>query len=112
MNRRFCKPVQVWWANLDPTVGSEQRGVRPVYIAHKFSQNLIWVFPLTSRKKEGDWYLPFLFGGQSEPESFVVLSQSRTIDAKQLMRKMGKASLDQFAEIKEAFISMISKVRR
>lgn len=113
MSEKYCKPGQVWWANLSPTMGKEQYGVRPVYIAHKFSQELLWVFPLTTKHKKGTWFIPFLFEKQQEASSFLILSQSRTIDKKRLIRKMGKANLYQFHLIMKAFFTLMKakKVR-
>lgn len=103
MKQKFCKPGQVWWVDLNPIIGSEQRGVRPVYIAHQFSRDLLWVFPLTTKNKTGSWYLPFFFDEQFPPRSNLILSQSRTIDRKRLIRKIGKAHVSEFGRVMIAF---------
>lgn len=106
MKRKDCKAGQVWWAQLEPTVGSEQRGLRPVYVAHKFDEHLLWAFPLTTKKKTGSWYIPFLLEGQEAPTSSVILSQSRTIDSKRLVRKIGKANIQEYHKISKAFYKL------
>ena len=50
------KRWQIYWANLDPVVGSEQSGHRPVIIVSADEANIlnqVTVIPLTSCKKDG-----------------------------------------------------------
>ena len=84
----------IFFANLDPVMGSEQGGVRPVLIiqndvGNRFSPTVI-VAAITSSKKKGN--LPTHIAVKGLPdfsgESYILLEQLRTIDKKRLMNKV------------------------
>ena len=88
---------EVWWASLGCNIGFEQDGKnanfeRPVLVIKKFSRDLLWVLPLTTKNKNGPFYHSFEF---QEGVSTVILSQLRSISSKRLKRKMGKITFEQ-----------------
>ena len=99
----------IYIADLDPVIGSEQGGKRPVLLLQNDTGNLhgptLIVAPITSHtdKKpnlpthcifEG---IPFLLG-----PSVVMLEQIRTIDKARIRRYLGSLSFAQMAEIDPA----------
>ena len=100
---------EVYIATLDPTVGSEQSGTRPVLILQNnsgnfFGQTLI-VAPITSKfwKKPHQGThclltdLPFLSG-----PSTVQLEQIRTIDKSRVRRYLGRLPRAKMDEVDDA----------
>ncbi len=84
-------------ANLDPVVGSEQAGTRPVIIVSDEGYNrrmpLTTVLPLTSRKPGRNVYLNevLLESGTAglSLESIVLVPQVRTISKRRLLTPLG-----------------------
>jgi mRNA interferase MazF len=81
----------VWWVNLDPTVGHEQGRKRPSVIVstNKFNQgpsSLVMVVPITTKNRELNTWVPVEppEGGLREP-SFVMCDQLRTISRNRLL---------------------------
>lgn len=89
---------EVWWASLGENIGSETNGKhfhfeRPVIILKKFSQDMLFALPTTSKQKQGSWYHAVKIDGMN---CSVVLSQGRTLSAKRLIRKMDIISPEDF----------------
>ena len=89
---------EIWRANLDPVVGSEQGRTRPVLILSSTALNQILpvvnVLPITSRKSNRRVYpnealLPINVGGLTS-ESIVLCYQIRTLDKQRLTKRLGK----------------------
>lgn len=85
----------VFLADLNPTLGSEQRGTRPVLVVSSelFNQILpaITVLPLTSTKRRiypAEVPLPVGAAGQPQ-ESIILAHQIRTIDKRRLQHCYG-----------------------
>ncbi len=96
----------IYYANLNPFVGSEQGGKRPVLVLQNndgnfFSSTLI-IAPLTTRvyKKQDlpTHYIIEKAKGLAYP-SIVMLEQIRTIDKKRIISYLGKVGKDQMEEI-------------
>ena len=98
----------IFYANLSPTVGSEQSGIRPVLIiqndvGNKYSTTVICL-AITSKVKK---ILPThvsLKGGHFGllEDSIILAEQVRTIDKKRIVSKIG--SVDEYIldEVKKA----------
>ena len=87
----YFKPREIWYASLGVNIGFETDGKndkfeRPILIIRVFSNDVLWVLPLTSRDKRGKYYYQFNFG---DKKSAVMLSQIRLISSKRLLRKIG-----------------------
>ncbi len=100
---------EVWWVSLGENIGSEASGKnfhfeRPVVIVKKFSKDMIFVIPTTTRDKFGSWYQPIEYGAI---KTQAVLAQARTISAKRLIRKIGNLSPERFQPLVDAFVALI-----
>ena len=86
----------VYYADLNPVIGSEQGGVRPVVvlqndIGNKYSPTTI-VAPMTTKTKT---YVPMHVKLKEDflaKNSILLLEQIRTIDKRRLLSKMGSIS--------------------
>jgi len=88
---------EIWLANLDPVVGSEQGRTRPVLVLSSTALNqvlpVVNVLPITSRKSNRRIYpneslLPVNTAGLTS-ESIVLCYQIRTLDKQRLIKKFG-----------------------
>lgn len=101
------KRGDVFFADLDPVLGSEQGGIRPVLvvqnnIGNRYSPTLV-VLPLSTAKKN---YLPthiHICGSKSLPRDSIVLAeQIRTIDRYRLREYVGSIDKEIMVEINRA----------
>lgn len=84
----------ILWAGLDPTVGHEQAGRRPVLIVSRTRFNeassTAIAFPLTSQPQRlGYPFTAQVPGGILDKPSWVKLTQVRTIDVRRLGAELG-----------------------
>ena len=89
---------EVWFADLDPTVGHEQAGRRPVLVlsVDAFNQSpagLVVALPITSRLRGIPWHVPVSppEGGLTLP-STILCEALRSVSRSRLERRMGVAS--------------------
>ncbi|MFA6410847.1 MAG: type II toxin-antitoxin system PemK/MazF family toxin [Candidatus Buchananbacteria bacterium] len=97
----YFKEREMWWASLGMNIGYETDGKndkfeRPILIIKVFNRDVMWMLPLTSKEKTGQFYHQFKFG---DANSTVILSQLRLISKKRLLRKIGMMSEKDFIEI-------------
>jgi mRNA interferase MazF len=105
----FFKEREVWWCSLGVNVGYEIYGKghifsRPVLVLRKFSRSSFLGVPLTSKRKEGDYYYPLDFCGKN---GSVLMTQFRVMDSRRLSKIMGTIGKNHFEEIKTALKSLI-----
>ncbi len=97
----YIKRGDVFFANLDPVVGSEQGGNRPVIVLQNSNENnncpTLLIAPITSKSTKKTYLCThcvieseFLDKG-----SLVLLEQMRTIDKKRLGRYLGRIDYTQ-----------------
>lgn len=99
----------IFFANLDPGVGSEQQGRRPVLVlqnnvGNKFSPTII-VAPITSYIQKNRLPTHVLITEEIsglDRDSIVLLEQIRTIDKKRLLGKIGELSKVALMRIEQA----------
>lgn len=109
----ILKRGDIYLADLDPVVGSEQGGLRPVLIiqndiGNRYSPTCI-VAAVTSRCNKKFW-LPthvLLHCTQLDKESVVLLEQIRTIDRRRLGMHIGQVEKIDLVEIDEALIKSL-----
>ncbi len=82
----------VWFVNLDPTLGKEQQGLRPVMVVSEQAFNRIGlsvVCPITQGGQTSRFagFAVTLMGSGSETQGLVMCNQPRTID---LMARNGR----------------------
>ncbi len=103
---------------LDPTVGHEQRGVRPCVVVSDPAVNadqrfpLIAVVPLTGTSGQGALY-PQLSPGASglSKTSFALVDQIRSIDKRRIVRMYGSIALEELKALDqgiELFLGLAS----
>jgi mRNA interferase MazF len=82
----------VYLADLNPTIGREQQGKRPVLIISNNYENLldvVTILPLTSLKKNRRVYPnEFLLKHELEKPSLVLCQQIRTISKQRLVKRL------------------------
>jgi mRNA interferase MazF len=105
------KRGEIYWANLQPRSGSEQRGNRPVIIiSHDgFNQNPRWrsiiVIPVSTSSAQAKRgltaiLLPKETGGLTQ-ESVALCHQITTLDRAKLTDKIGELSSEWLKQIEE-----------
>lgn len=100
----------VYFASLDPVVGSEQGGTRPVVIIQNSLGNMhspTVVAAITSKNKKPD--MPTHVQVLSDEsvlykDSIIMLEQVRTIDKSRLLNYMGRLDDETMKEIDRAYL--------
>lgn len=89
------KRFDVWWVNLDPTVGREINKKRPCIVVSPDVMNdrlqTVLVVPMTSGGFEFPTRLPVIFKGK---EGFLLLDQMRAVDKVRLAESPGKLPVE------------------
>jgi mRNA interferase MazF len=102
----------IYWANLNPTVGHEQSGLRPVLVLsrdifNKHSGTVIAV-ALTNQLQKAGYPLTLELSSVKLPKkSWVKISQIRTLSIKRLGKRIGKASEKELEQIIEGLNEII-----
>lgn len=105
----------IYCADLNPVVGSEQGGIRPVIviqndIGNKHSTTLIVAAVTTKIRKKKQMPTHYLIQNNpafSEP-SVVMLEQIRTIDKKRIEGYLGKATKSEMLGIDKALLASVA----
>lgn len=97
---------QVWWVNLDPTIGSEIRKTRPAVIVSpdelNAHLNTVVVVPLTSGRP-----YPFRIPTKIEGKPGVAaVDQVRTIDKQRLVKRIRTLTSRELNPILDALVEM------
>jgi mRNA interferase MazF len=100
------------WADLNPVLGSEQGGLRPVLIlSHNvFNERsgTVIAVALTSQPQRAGYPLTFELSNEKLPKkSWVKISQIRTFSVERLRKKFSKASDEELAIIVEGLNEII-----
>lgn len=104
---------EIYWADLNPTIGNEQRGLRPVLVLskdvfNKFSGTIIAV-ALTSQPPKADFPLTLELSNSKLPKkSWAKIGQVRTLSIKRLGKKIGKVQTKELDLIVEGLNEIIS----
>jgi len=81
----------IYWADLNPAIGREQAGYRPVLVVSNNIENqmeIVTVIPITSRKKGRRIYPNEVLINLQNKEAILLCHQIRTISKKRLNKKM------------------------
>ena len=107
----IVKRGEVYFANLDPAIGSEQGGIRPVVIVqndigNKYSPTVIAAAITSQKYKTG---LPTHIKVNADgcglaKDSIVLLEQVRTIDKRRLKEKIGAIDSNKMESIDKALL--------
>lgn len=91
----MVKRGEVYWVNLDPTIGTEIQKTRPALIVSPDDMNAalprVIIAPLTSQGQPLGCRPKVKFAGKS---ALILLDQIRSVDKRRLAGKMGKIELD------------------
>lgn len=100
---------EVRWCRIGINVGNEILGKgdfarRPVLVLKKFSGDVFFGLPLTSKIHEGDWYYIHVHDNVSQS---IILNQGRLLDRKRLEDKMFEISEKELRKVKEVYCKLI-----
>jgi mRNA interferase MazF len=103
----------IYWADLNPTKGHEQAGVRPVVIiSHDVFNNksgTVIAMAITSQPQRAGFPLTHeLRSGDLPKQSWVKISQVRTISTSRLDKKVGRVDSGELEIIVEGLNEIIS----
>jgi len=104
---------EVYWANLNPTRGHEQSCVRPVVIiSHDVFNNrsgTVIAMAITSQPQQAGFPLTHeLKSGDLPKQSWVKISQVRTISTSRLEKKIGRVVSEEMGFIIEGLNEIVS----
>ena len=99
----FFKEGDIWWVSVGQNIGTESYGKgdtfrRPVLIIKKLSGDSCIVLPLTSKSKQGSWFIDITF--QNETKS-VLLYQIKMMHTKRFQRRLAVLDETDFKRVKE-----------
>lgn len=105
----IVKKGEVYYADLNPIIGCEQGGCRPVIIVQNNTGNLYSpttiIVPVTARKRKKALPTHIKVKGASLPKkSIALLEQLRTIDKSRLKEKIGDITLTSLNKIDKGLL--------
>ncbi|MBU3916090.1 type II toxin-antitoxin system PemK/MazF family toxin [bacterium] len=103
----------IFWANLNPTKGHEQAGLRPVLVlSHEVFNDrsgTIIAVAITSQSQKAGFPLTLkLESGKLPKKSWIKISQIRTLSVTRLGKKLGNASLEEVNKVIEGLLEIIN----
>ena len=102
------KQYEIYWINLDPTVGSEIQKTRPgiVITPDNMNNNIdtIIIAPLTTKSHDYPTRIKTNVAGK---DCWVVLDQIRAIDKSRLFAKIGELEKNDITKIKNIINEML-----
>jgi mRNA interferase MazF len=104
---------EIRWADLNPTRGHEQAGLRPVLILshdvfNERSGTVIAV-AITSQSQRAGFPLTLeLKTGEMPKQSWVKISQIRTLSVERIGKVIGRASQEEMAQVIEGLYEIIA----
>jgi len=103
---------EIYWADLEPTIGHEQSGLRPILIiSHDvFNERsgTVIAMALTSQPQRAGFPLTYLLDDKSLPKkSWVKISQIRTLSVLRIKGKLGKVSTAELDTIIDGFNEIV-----
>jgi mRNA interferase MazF len=103
----------IYWANLDPALGREQSGHRPVLIlSHDIFNDrsgTVIALAITSQEQKAGFPLTFEVESKNLPKrSWVKISQIRTLSTERIGKKLGQVSQEELDQIIEGLNEIIS----
>lgn len=105
----FPKRGEIYWVNLDPTIGTEIKKLRPCLIVSNDIANIhyqqVTVLPLTSKNlKRVEPFQIFISKGKSNlgKDSKALAEQIRTVSRLRLARMVGTVPAETLEKVNEA----------
>jgi mRNA interferase MazF len=105
----YFKEGDIWWCALGINIGSESFGKghhfrRPILVIKKLSAELCIALPLTSREKEGSWFVDITLEDQKR---WVMLYQIRSLHKKRFQYKIATLNDEDFRRVKEKLETLL-----
>jgi mRNA interferase MazF len=105
-HRPLFQEREVWNCHWGVNIGFELDGkndkfIRPVLVIKKLTHNTFLGIPLTSKLKNGSWYVKSTV---RHKEGRYIISQIRILDSKRLYNKIQQISNQDFRIVKDKFI--------
>ncbi len=101
---------EVYWVNLDPTVGKEMKKTRPCVVLSPNEMNAyigtIIIAPLTSTLRTYPSRVSFNLNGNA---NMIAIDQIKTIDKKRIGIKVGKLDAKTITLVKQIIDNMLVK---
>ena len=103
---------EIYWADLEPTRGNDQKGKRPVLIlSHNVFNDrsgTVIAMALTSQPQKAGFPLTLELANDSLPKrSWVKISQIRTISTQRLSNKVGAVSEEELGQVVEGLLEIV-----
>ena len=103
---------EIRWADLDPTRGREQAGMRPVLILSQdvFNERsgTVIAVALTSQRQRAGFPLTLELPSSTLPKpSWVKISQIRTLSVERIGKRLAKVSVEELAVVVEGLNEII-----
>ncbi len=104
---------EIYWADLNPTRGHEQAGIRPVVIishdVFNYRSGTVIAMAITSQVQRASFPLTHeLISGNLPKRSWVKISQIRTISTSRLDKKIGQVDPEELSIIIDGLNEIIS----
>jgi len=103
---------EIRWANLNPTLGHEQSGLRPVLILSNdvFNERMQVVIAIALTSKQPRYGFPLALEIESADlpkKSWVMMGQVRTLSAGRIGKKLGLVNIEEIDRIIEGLNEII-----
>lgn len=100
------------WANLNPTSGHEQSGLRPVLILSNdvFNERMQIVIAIALTSKQPSFGFPLALeidSAELQKKSWALMGQIRTLSAERIGKKLGLVSIEEIDRIIEGLNEII-----
>ncbi len=104
----------IFWANLNPTIGNEQQGLRPVIILSEgvFNANsgTVIAIAITSKKPKVGFPLTLELTSKKLPKkSWAKIGQIRTLSTQRLSRKIAEVTSEELEQLLEGLNEILGK---
>ena len=104
---------EIYWADLNPTIGHEQAGFRPILVISNniFNQRsgTVIALAITSQAPKAGFPLTFeLIDSNLPKHSWIKISQIRTLSTLRLTKKIGEIAPEEINQILEGLNEIIS----
>jgi mRNA interferase MazF len=106
----MVRQCELYWVNLDPTIGKEIQKVRPCVVISPDELNsglsTVLISPITGTLRD----YPFRVSCRiKEKDGSIALDQTRCVDKRRLGKKIGILSKAEILDIKEILLEMLIK---
>lgn len=100
---------EIWWCSIGINIGSEQYSQtenfsRPVLVIRKFTRDIFWGVPLTTKIKQVPFRKVFVL---NRIRNDLLILQMRAYDRKRLIRKIAVVPKQEFAKITDFVKSLL-----